>query len=86
MCLCGCQEQEDVKSRGWEGRRGEETEGQVRQGLGDLVRITALILNEVGATGSGHNPLSTGKSSPWLQSPEHTLVSKGETRESGEPQ
>ena len=86
MCLCGCQDQKGVKSRGWEGRRGEETEGQVRQALVDLVRITALILSEVGATGSGHNPLSTGKSSPWLQSSEYTLGSKGGTRESGEPQ
>lgn len=75
-----------MKSRGWEGRCGEETEGQGRQGFVDLVRITALILSEVGATGSGHNPLSTGKSSPWLQSSEYTLGSKGETRESGEPQ
>ena len=61
-------------------------EGQGRQGFVDLVRITALILSEVGATGSGHNPLSTGKSPPWLQSSEYTLGSKGETRESGEPQ
>lgn len=44
------------EGRGWEGRRGEETEGQVRQGLGDLVRITALILNGVGATGKRTQP------------------------------
>lgn len=42
-------------------------EGQGRQGFVDLVRITALILSEVGATGSGHNPLSTVRAPPGFR-------------------
>ena len=53
--------------RVWDGRNGEETEGQVRQVLVGLVRTSALTWTEVGAIGGGHNLMSTCKGSPWLQ-------------------
>lgn len=87
VCLCKCQEQEGVTSRdcgrGWDGRNGEETEGQVRQVLVGLVRTWALTRTEVGAIGGGHNLMSACKGSPWLQRWEYSLGSKGEAPERG---
>ena len=76
----GCEEQR------LGGSMWEEAEGQVRQHLVGLVRMTASILSGGGGgTGSGRNPPCPRKSAPWRQGSEYTLGSKGETQESGTP-